>query len=131
MRRGIPSIVLVVLFSLGIVACGGGSSTPPVPPPVKTQNFSFYVLGVALNDEGHDPYNIAGVISVATDGSGQVTAGGPDYSAGDDVASPQPQGDSILSGSLTMQASGAGTLTVVTNNPKLGVNGTETFAVAF
>jgi hypothetical protein len=130
MRPGILSIVLTAMVSLGIVGCGGGS-TPPPPPPVTTQNFSFYVLGVALNDEGHEPYNIAGVISVATDGSGQVTAGVQDYSDGDDVASPQPQGDSILSGSLTMQASGAGTLTVVTNNPKLGVNGTETFAVAF
>src|ERR1700735_3908515 len=131
MRRGIPSVVLVVLFSLGIVACGGGSSTPPVPPPVKTQNFSFYVLGVALNDEGHDPYNIAGVVSIATDGSGKVTAGVQDYSDGDDIASPQPQGDTIRSGSLAMQTNGQGTLTLVTNNAKLGVNGTETFAVAF
>ena len=131
MRRGIPSIVLVVLFSLGIVACGGGSSTPPVPPPVKTQNFSFYVLGVALNDEGHDPYNIAGVVSIATDGSGKVTAGVQDYSDGDDIASPQPQGDTIRSGSLAMQTNGQGTLTLVTDNSKLGVNGTETFAVAF
>jgi hypothetical protein len=133
-RHGILSIVLIVTFSSGIVGCGGGSSTPPPPPPpppVNTQNFSFYVLGVALNDEGHDPYNIAGVISVATDGSGKVTAGVQDYSDGDDIASPEPKGDSILSGSLAMQTSGQGTLTLVTNNSKLGVGGTETFAVAF
>jgi hypothetical protein len=133
MKHGTLSIVLIVMVSLGIVACGGGSSTPPPPPPPppNTQNFSFYVLGVALNDEGHDPYNIAGVISIASDGSGKVTAGVQDYSDGDAIASPQPQGDSITSGSLTMQTSGQGTLTLVTNNPKLGVNGTETFAVAF
>jgi hypothetical protein len=131
MRRGTLSIILVSMFSLGIVACGGGSNTPPVPPPVKTQNFSFYVLGVALNDEGHDPYNIAGVISIASDGSGKVTAGVQDYSDGDTIASPQPQGDTITSGSLVMQSNGQGTLTLVTNNSKLGVNGTETFAVAF
>jgi hypothetical protein len=134
MRHGILSLVLTVMISLGMVACssGGGTPTPPPPPPpVTTQNFSFYVLGVALNDEGHDPYNIAGVISITTDGSGKVTAGVQDYSDGDAIASPQPQGDSIMSGSLTMQASGQGTLTLATNNPKLGVNGTETFAVAF
>jgi hypothetical protein len=133
MRHGILSVVLIVMFSSGIVGCGGGSSTPPPPPPppVNTQNFSFYVLGVALNDEGHDPYNIAGVISIATDGSGKVTAGVQDYSDGDAIASPEPQGDSILSGSLVMQTSGQGTLILVTNNSKLGVGGTETFAVAF
>jgi hypothetical protein len=130
MKRGTLSIILVVIFSSGIVACGGGGSTPPVPP-VKTQNFSFYVLGVALNDEGHDPYNIAGVVSITKDGSGKVTAGVQDYSDGDDIASPQPQGDTIMSGSLAMQTNGQGTLTLVTNNSKLGVNGTETFAVAF
>jgi hypothetical protein len=131
MRRGTLSIILVAVFSFGIVSCSGGSSTPPVPPPVKTQNFSFYVLGVALNDEGHDPYNIAGVVSITTDGSGKVTAGVQDYSDGDAIASPQPQGDTITSGSLAMQTNGQGTLTLVTNNSKLGVNGTETFAVAF
>jgi hypothetical protein len=133
MTRRTWSIVLVVIFCLGIIGCGGSnsSSPPPPPPPVNTQNFSFYVLGVALNDEGHDPYNVAGMISIATDGSGKVTAGVQDYSDGDDIASPEPQGDTIMSGSLAMQASGQGTLTLVTNNPKLGVHGTETFAVAF
>ena len=129
MRRGPGRLALVAILSLGIVACGGGSSNPPVPPPLKTQNFSFYVLGVALNDEGHDPYNIAGVVAIATDGSGTVTGGVQDYSDGDDIASPQPQGDTIMSGSLAMQTNGQGTLTLVTNNAKLGVNGTETWSL--
>jgi hypothetical protein len=133
MRRGILALSLVGFFALQLVACGGGNggSNPPVPPPLKTQNFSFYVLGVALNDEGHDPYNIAGVVAISTDGSGTVTGGLQDYSDGDAIASPQPQGDTIMSGSLVMQANGQGTLTLLTNNSKLGVNGTETFAVAF
>src|SRR5271156_227413 len=127
-RRTLP-IALMAIFSLGIIGCSGGMSTPK--PPVKTQNFSFYVLGVALNDEGHDPYNIAGVVSIASDGSGTVTAGVQDYSDGDTIASPQPQGDTIMSGSLTMQTSGQGTLILVTDSSKVGVRGTETFAVAF
>jgi hypothetical protein len=97
----------------------------------KSQNFSFYVSGVALNDEGHDPYDIAGAVAIATDGSGTVTGGVQDYSDGDRIASPEPQGDAITSGSLVMAANGLGTLTLVTNNSKLGVAGTETFAVAF
>lgn len=97
----------------------------------KSQNFSFYVSGVALNDEGHDPYDIAGVVVIATDGSGTVTGGVQDYSDGDRIASPEPQGDTITSGSLVMATNGLGTLTLVTNNSKLGVAGTETFAVAF
>jgi len=98
---------------------------------VNSQNFSFYVSGVALNDEGHDPYDVAGVVSIATDGSGTVVGGVQDYNDGDAIASPQPQGDAIMSGSLVMAANGQGTLTLLTNNPKLGVAGTETFAVAF
>lgn len=97
----------------------------------KSQNFSFYVSGVALNDEGHDPYDIAGVVAIATDGSGTVTSGVQDYSDGDRIASPEPQGDAITSGSLVMTANGLGTLTLVTNNSKLGVAGMEMLAVAF
>jgi hypothetical protein len=124
-------LVALGLVAIGFGGCSGGSSTPPVPAPVRTQNFVFSVLGVALNDGGHTPYNIAGVVSIATDGSGKVTAGVQDYSDGEAIASPQPQGDTIMSGTLSTQANGLGTLTLVTNNAKLGVAGTETFAVAF
>jgi hypothetical protein len=98
---------------------------------IGSPTFSFYVAGVAKNDEGHDIYSIAGVVAFASDGSGTVLGGEQDYNDGDRITSPQPQGDKILSGSLGMAANGQGTLTLVTNNSKVGVAGTETFAVAF
>lgn len=131
MKNRITALAIVGLLSIGLVGCGGGSSTPPPPPPVKTQNFVFSVLGVALNDGGHTPYDIAGAVSIATDGSGKVTAGVQDYSDGNGILSPQPQGDAITGGTLTTQTDGLGTLTLITNNAKLGVGGSETFAVAF
>jgi hypothetical protein len=130
-NRVMSSLAVLGLVAIGLVGCGGGSSTPPTPPPVKTQNFVFSVLGVALNDGGHTPYDIAGVVSIATDGSGKVSGGVQDYSDGNGIASPQPQGDTITGGTLTTQTEGLGTLTLITNNAKLGVGGTETFAVAF
>jgi hypothetical protein len=98
---------------------------------IGSPTFSFYVAGVAKNDEGHDIYSVAGVVAFASDGSGKVLGGEQDYNDGDRITSPQPQGDKILSGSLGMAANGQGTLTLVTNNSKVGVAGTETFAVAF
>ncbi len=134
MNRGILLTALVVLCALGNAACGGNSNTPP--PVVTSQNFTFSVNGVAidnLNSDGTDtdPYDIAGVVTINSDGA--VTGGEQDYSDGDRIASPQPQGDAIMSGSLALNAdgSGNGTLTLVTNNPQVGVSGTETFAVAF
>ncbi len=111
----------------------GTSIITITPPASASQNFSFYVNGVASDGEDTDPYNVAGVVTMATDGSGTVLGGEQDYTDGDRIASPQPQGDTIMSGSLAMNAdgSGNGTLTLVTNNAKLGVAGTETFAVAF
>jgi hypothetical protein len=111
----------------------GTSIITITPPASASQNFSFYVNGVASDGEDTDPYNVAGVVMMATDGSGTVLGGEQDYTDGNRIASPQPQGDKIMSGSLAMNAdgSGNGTLTLVTNNAKLGVAGTETFAVAF
>lgn len=134
MRRGTFWIVFVAICASGITGCGGGSSITP-PPPVKSQNFSFYVSGVdSVNFDGEtiiNPYDIAGVVAIANDGSGKVTGGEQDFSDGNTIASPQPQGDTILSGSLAMQSNGQATLTLVTNNTLLGANGTETFALAF
>jgi hypothetical protein len=137
MSRGTLWIVLVAICASGITGCGGGSGTnpPPAPPPVQSQNFTFYVSGLAFDGTGDnadvDPYDIAGVVAIDMDGSGKVVAGEQDYGDGDRIASPEPQGDVIMSGSLTMQTNGQGTLTLITNNSQLGINGTETFAVAF
>src|SRR5580704_14846138 len=102
------------------------SATITITAVGNTQNYSFYVTGVALNDDGHDPYDIAGVIAVATDGTGDIVGGEQDYSDGNSIASPEPQGDAILGGNLS-----GGSLTLITNNANIGVIGVETFAVAF
>jgi hypothetical protein len=133
MKRDILWIVFVAFFALGNAACGNGGSAHVTPPPPQPKNFSFYVNGVATDGEDTDPYNVAGVVAISADGSGTVVGGEQDYTDGDRIASPQPQGDAITGGSLAMNTdgSGDGTLTLVTNNTQLGVAGTETFAVAF
>jgi hypothetical protein len=101
---------------------------------VNAQNFSFYATGVTMDVLNGltdiDPYSIAGVVSIATDGSGTVVGGEQDFGDADRIAA---TGDTITSGSLVMNAdgSGNGTLTLNTNDPNVGVSGTETFAVAF
>jgi hypothetical protein len=101
---------------------------------VNAQNFSFYATGVTqdmfngLTDI--DPYSIAGVVMIASDGSGNVIGGEQDFGDADRIVG---TGDTIMSGSLVMNpdGSGNGTLTLNTNDPDMGVSGTETFAVAF
>jgi hypothetical protein len=101
---------------------------------VNVQNFSFYATGVNMDVLNGltdiDPYSIAGVVSIAADGSGNVIGGEQDFGDEDRIAA---TGDTITSGSLVMNAdgSGNGTLTLNTNDPNVGVSGTETFAVAF
>lgn len=133
MNRGILLTALVVLCALGNAACGGGNGNTP-PPVVTSQNFTFAVSGVAMDEKDGlvdiDPYSIAGVVSIATDGSGTVTGGEQDFGDADRIAA---TGDTIMSGSLVMNpdGSGNGTLTLMTNDTNVGVSGKETFAVAF
>ena len=68
--------------------------------------------------------------SIVINGSGAVTGGEQDYVSVGGAASPQPSGDTIISGTLTAGTSGTETLTLVTNNSGVGVAGTETFSVA-
>jgi hypothetical protein len=97
---------------------------------ITPNSFSFYAIGEENNNDIGDTYTIAGVVSVGPDGT--VLIGEQDFNDGDANLSPQPQGDSITGGSLVMNSdgSGNGTLTLITDNPALGVMGTETFAVA-
>lgn len=100
---------------------------------VASNNFSFYVTGKEANEVG-DTYSIAGIVSISTDGSGNVLGGVEDYNDGDGITSPQPSGDSITGGSLVMagDGSGNGILTLmIPGNARLGVNGVESFAVNF
>ncbi|HXN71695.1 MAG TPA: hypothetical protein VN861_03980, partial [Candidatus Acidoferrales bacterium] len=96
---------------------------------VPSKNFSFYVTG-AENKGDRADYFLAGVVTIASDGSGTVLGGEQDYDDGDGILSP-PQGDTITGGSLAITTGGTGTLTLITNNPAVGVGGTETFAVLF
>jgi len=102
---------------------------------VLTQNFVFYASGEENVSPNFPTYSIAGVVAIAqvasADGSFAVVSGEQDYNDGVAVTSPQPGGDSITGGSLSLAANGVGTLTVMTNNPQLGNAGTETFAVSF
>jgi hypothetical protein len=66
---------------------------------------------------------------VVLDANGKVTSGEENYVSHDGPAS-FPPGDLITGGQLTTSSSGKGTLTVITSNTALGVNGTETFSVA-
>jgi hypothetical protein len=69
---------------------------------------------------------------VTFDSFGNVVAGEQDYNDAFGLTSPEPGGDTITGGNLTVSATtGQGTLTLITNNLKLGVGGTETFGVQF
>ena len=86
--------------------------------------FVFAVAGV-----NNLQRNIAVAGSLVLDANGKVTCGEENYVSHDGPAS-FPPGDLITGGQLTTSSNGKGTLTVITNNTALGVNGTETFSVA-
>jgi len=78
-------------------------------------------------------YALAGAVTIDLT-TGAVTGGEQDYNDGSGKAgftSPQPQGDSITGGTLSINSNGQGTLTLITNNSNLGVKGTETLGVQF
>jgi hypothetical protein len=91
---------------------------------VASNNFAFYVTG---EEFGGDFYGLAG--SVIIDANGSVLGGEQDFNDADGFTFP---GDAILSGTLTENSStGQGTLTLVTGDVNVGVNGTETLGVQF
>lgn len=94
--------------------------------PYKT--YVFYLTGEELSTA---VYGLAG--SVRIDSAGNVLAGEQDYNDGlFGITSPQPSGDAITGGKLSVSGTtGQGTLTLVTDNSSVGVNGTETLGVQF
>lgn len=132
-RRALVAF-LTVMAGVFFAGC---TNTPNTPGgTVTSANFTFYVTGLESGnvrpsssaDEGPSFYAIAGVVTI--DSNGNVTGGEQDYNDGFGLTSPQPSGDKITSGSLTQTAgTQQGTLTLITNNSTLGVNGTETFAL--
>ncbi len=98
---------------------------------VTLTSYAFYLSGQeAINTTaGINSYVLAGAITV--DQNGLVTGGEQDYNDGAGLTSPQPSGDVISSGTLVVDATGQGTLTITTPNLNLGVFGTEVFGVQF
>ncbi len=98
-----------------------------------TGNFAFYASGLDGTANTPPPssltgiYSIAGAVSILADGT---LTGEQDFNDGSGLTSPVG-GDLITSGNLSIDANGFGTMTLVTNNPSLGVSGTETFTVNF
>jgi hypothetical protein len=109
--------------------------------PVTTENFVFYASGMEAinNTTGPNFYAVSGVVTIETAGPnpGQVMGGEQDYNDAFGITSPEPSGDSITGGQLTVSSTtGQGTLTLVTNNANVGgasgsPAGTEIFAVQF
>jgi hypothetical protein len=95
-----------------------------------SSNYVFYLGGLESARYGTNSYGLAGSVSI--DVNGYVLAGEQDYKDDWKAASPQPSGDSILGGALSVSSStGQGTLTLVTNDPVVGANAVETLGVQF
>ena len=94
-------------------------------------SYAFYLSGQEKinSSAGINSYVLAGAVTV--DQNGLVTGGVQDYNDGFGLTSPQPSGDVISSGTLIVDATGQGTLTLATNNLNLGVAGVEVFGVQF
>src|SRR5208283_5183481 len=120
------------------------ASTPLAPVPagfsltntavVTSNNYTFYLSGVDHNYNYQQRfgnfYALAGAVAIAADGT--IVGGEQDYNDDGSASSPEPSGDKITGGTLTVSATtGQGTLTLITNNASLGVYGTETFIVQF
>ena len=96
---------------------------------VASSHFAFYVTGEEQQGGEYDWFFYALAGSVIIDVNGKVLGGEQDFNDAGGFTFPA---DAILSGTLTEDAgTGQGTLTLVTNDPNVGVNGTETFGVQF
>ncbi len=96
---------------------------------VVNTTYVFNLSGYELGTSNNNYYAIAGAVTL--DPSGNVIGGEQDYNDAAGLTSPQPSGDLITGGSLTTDANGQGTLTLITNNTSLGVSGTETLGIQF
>jgi hypothetical protein len=98
-----------------------------------TENFVFYLNGAESNN--YNFLSLAGAVTINMT-TGAVTGGVQDYDDANGITSPQPDGDTITGGQLTVNSStGQGTLTLITSNALVGgVNttfGTEELGVQF
>jgi hypothetical protein len=136
MNRKLYGIFLAAVFMAlsFLTGCGGSSSStttpPPPPPPPSTSSFAFYLSGQEAINQGPNYYALAGAVTITA--AGTVTAGEQDYNDAFGITSPEPSGDTITGGTLTVDpTTGQGTLTLNTNNTAVGVSGVETLGVQF
>jgi hypothetical protein len=95
--------------------------------PLGSEYYSYYLSGQDIYS--YSFYGLTGSVLISP--TGLVLAGEQDYNDGL-VTSPEPSGDTITGGSLTLNSTTyQGTLVLDTNNLNLGVNGKETFALQF
>ena len=95
---------------------------------IAANTYVFYLSGQEAS--GPNFYALAGSVEISPNGN--VLAGEQDYNDGFAATSPQPSGDTISGGTLSVNTTtGQGTLTLTTNNPTLGLNGVETLGVQF
>jgi len=119
----------VTVSATGTSSTAGFSLTNTAAVATST-SFSFYLSGLEVERGGANFYTLAGSVSI--DANGNVLAGEQDYNDALGLTSPQPSGDTITGGALTVNATtGQGTLTLITNNEKLGTSGAETLGVQF
>lgn len=132
MNRKLYGIFLAAVFGASsfLTSCSSSSHKTITTP------YAFYLSGQDTLPAGSgniNYYALAGAVTI--DSSGNVTAGEQDYNEGftstGGISSPEPSGDTISGGTLTVDATGQGTLTLTTNNAALGASGTETLGVQF
>jgi len=115
-----------------VTATTTGASSPAEFSLTNGSAYAFYVSGLeapnTTNGGKLSYYALAGAVTI--DPNGNVVGGQQDYNDGNGITSPST-GDLITGGTLTVDATGQGTLTLVTNNQYVGQSGTEIFAVQF
>jgi hypothetical protein len=97
---------------------------------VTTANYTFYLSGLeTINEITAVPnfYGLVGAVSINT-ANGAVVLGEEDYNDGAGFTFPAV---SITGGQLSINSTGQGTLSLITNQASLGASGTETLAVQF
>lgn len=113
-----------------VTATTAGLSTPAtfsLTNRIVANTYAFYLSG--QESIGPNFYALAGAVEI--DPAGNIIGGEQDYNDGMGTLSPEPSGDAITGGTLTVDAAGQGTLTLITNNTALGLAGVETLGVQF
>jgi len=113
-----------------VTATISGVSTPAtfsLTNRIVATTYAFYLSG--QESIGPNFYALAGAVEI--DPAGNVIGGEQDYNDGEGTLSPEPSGDTITGGILTVDSTGQGTLTLTTNNTALGEAGVETLGVQF